>query len=178
MWALPGKADRGSVRPALDLPHWYRSLHTAGPDGTAPRRLRPRGHPDRSGPVHGSRLPARRRQRADTAPVPQHRDAPQARALRDADAENPGVDPSRWSHWTTRHSSAMLAWGLPSGVGGAYENTLIPEWRRPVKRLTHMTGQSGAACPNVPTSICDLHPPRCPPLITLSLSRIRRRPIT
>src|SRR5215831_17737719 len=53
----------------------------------------------------------------------------------------------------------MLAWGLPSGVGGACENTLIPEWRCPVKRLTHRTGQSGAACLNVPTSICDLHPP-------------------
>jgi len=52
----------------------------------------------------------------------------------------------------------MLAWGLPAGVGGACENTLIPEWRCPVKRLTQMTGQPGAACLNVPTSICDLHP--------------------
>src|SRR4029453_8955008 len=92
------------------------------------------------------------------APVPPHRDSPRARVLRDADAENPGVDPSRWSHWTRRHGSAMLAWGLPSGVGGACENTLIPEWRCPVKRLAQMTGQPGAACLNVSTSICDLPP--------------------
>ena len=32
------------------------------------------------------------------------------------------------------HGSAMLAWGFHSGVGGAYDNTLIPEWQCPVKR--------------------------------------------
>src|SRR5262249_5206367 len=105
-----------------------------GHEGTAPRRLRPRGHRGRSEPVRGSALRTRRRQRADATPVQTRREPPRARALRDADAERHGVDPGRGYHWTRGHRFAMLAWGLPSGVCGACESTLIPEWRGPVKR--------------------------------------------
>jgi hypothetical protein len=36
----------------------------------------------------------------------------------------------------------MLAWGLPSGVSGVCDNTLIPEWRCPVKRPSQDTGST------------------------------------
>src|SRR5574341_2603712 len=52
----------------------------------------------------------------------------------------------------------MLAWGLPSGVSGACDNTLIPEWRCPVKRPSQDPGEHRANGINVHTSICDLHP--------------------
>ena len=52
----------------------------------------------------------------------------------------------------------MLAWGLPSGLGGACDNPLIPERRCPVKRTTQETEQCGANDLNVHTSICELHP--------------------
>jgi len=52
----------------------------------------------------------------------------------------------------------MLAWGLPSGVSGACDHTLIPEWRCPVKRTAQETGQCGANDLKVHTSICELHP--------------------
>src|SRR5574341_361312 len=54
----------------------------------------------------------------------------------------------------------MLAWGLPSGVSGACDNTLIPEWRCPVKRPSQDPGEHRANGINVHTSICDLHPTR------------------
>src|SRR5438094_9813873 len=59
----------------------------------------------------------------------------------------------------------MLAWGLPSGVCGACDNTLIPEWRCPVKRTSQDTGEYGPNGLNVHTSICDLHPCGILPLI-------------
>src|SRR5574341_1829929 len=54
----------------------------------------------------------------------------------------------------------MLAWGLPSGVSGACDNTLIPEWLCPVKRPSQDPGEHRANGINVHTSICDLHPNR------------------
>src|SRR4029450_2445749 len=121
-----GRASDGA-RPAPVLPHWCRSWHPARRDGRAPRRPQSLAPRERSEPMRGLALRALPRQRADATPVQTRRLPARAHALRDAAAERPAGEPEPRSHGTTGHGSAMLAWGLPSGRSGAWDNTLIPE---------------------------------------------------